>query len=291
MPGMEVPYEGYRPLLFSLAYRMLGSVMDAEDVVQDCFLAYSQVRDNSKIANEKAYLCKMATNRCLDLIQSSARQREVYVGPWLPDPLPGAIGVYPDPSETAERAESISTAYLLLLQQLSATERAVFLLREAFAYSYDEIGEIVGKSATNCRQIFHRARKGIHYDPGLRPSYAVAEARLGEFVRHTLSGNIPRLLEMLTDDAAMYSDGGGKVLAARVPVLGPSSILKVLVSLVERYEGQYEASFLPVNGMPGMMLRMNDGLTYVYSFEFEGERIKTLYAVANPDKLRHLRLE
>nr|WP_245850670.1 RNA polymerase sigma-70 factor [Paenibacillus herberti] len=288
---MEVPYEGYRPLLFALAYRMLGSVMDAEDVVQDCFLAYSGIGDNGRIANEKAYLCKMATNRCFDLLQSSARQREVYIGPWLPDPLPGDSNIHSDPSESAERAESISTAYLLLLQQLGATERAVFLLREVFAYSYDEIGEIVGKSAANCRQIFHRARKGIHYDPALRPSYAVAEAKLGEFVHHILSGNIPRLLELLTDDAIMYSDGGGKVLAARIPILGPSSILQVLLGLVERYDGQYEASFLPVNGMPGMMFNMNDGLIYVYSFEFEGDRIKTLYAVANPDKLRHLRKE
>ena len=157
----EQIYLSYRPLMFSLAYRMLGSVMDAEDVVQEAFL-YANETNLDHVHNPKAYLCKIVTNRCIDNLRSASKKREVYVGPWLPEPLMTTSTdhqIAPDLAYTHK--ESLSTAYLLLLQQLSWIERAVFLLREVLQYEYDEIAEIVGKSSTNCRQIFRRAKNAI----------------------------------------------------------------------------------------------------------------------------------
>ncbi|WP_308737639.1 sigma-70 family RNA polymerase sigma factor [Paenibacillus sp. AR247] len=158
--SIEELYEAYRKPLISYAYRMLGSVMDAEDIVQEAFISYGRLEEPDAIRNERSFLYKIVTNRCLDLLRSSAKKRELYVGPWLPEPLMGLLdAAEADPSEIYMRRESISTAYLLLLQQLSAVERAVFLLREIFHYSFDEIAGMVGKSTANCRQIFHRAKK------------------------------------------------------------------------------------------------------------------------------------
>ena len=151
-------YETYKPLLFSIAYRMTGSVMDAEDIVHEAFLTYSRIRNVKVIENEKAYLCRVVINSSLDKLGSAASKREVYVGEWLPEPI---VENTNEPSQIYLMKESISIAYLLLLQQLSAVERAVFILREVFQYSYDEIGEIVEKSPSNCRQIYHRSKKSI----------------------------------------------------------------------------------------------------------------------------------
>lgn len=283
----ESLYETYRRPLFSLAYRMLGSVMDAEDIVQEAFLAYDQLPDPAEIRNERAFLYKIVTNRCLDLLRSSAHQRELYVGPWLPEPLvePGAVGV--DPSDAYLQRESISTAYLLLLQQLNAVERAVFLLREIFNYSYDEIADMIGKSSANCRQIFHRARKSIHFEPDQTPSITVAEEIVRDFALSLMQGNTQRLLELVSDNVAFYSDGGGKVMAARVPVFGIERVLQLMLNLLKLYEGKFSSDFLTVNGGPGIRLVIGD-VQYVYSFAFRDGRIQAIYNVANPDKLRHM---
>ncbi|MBW7459921.1 sigma-70 family RNA polymerase sigma factor, partial [Paenibacillus sepulcri] len=153
-------YASYKTLLFTLAYRMLGSVMDAEDIVHEAFLSYNAA-DSERIHNIKSYLCKIVTNRCIDRLRSSQKKRELYVGTWLPEPLVTGQSGSEDPYDAYARQESLSMAYLLLLQQLSWVERAVFLLREVLQYEYDEIAEIVGKSPANCRQIFHRARRSI----------------------------------------------------------------------------------------------------------------------------------
>lgn len=283
----ESLYETYRRPLFSLAYRMLGSVMDAEDIVQEAFLAYDQLPDPAAIRNERAFLYKIVTNRCLDLLRSSAHRRELYVGPWLPEPLveAGASGV--DPSDAFMRRESLSTAYLLLLQQLNAVERAVFLLREIFNYSYDEIADMIGKSSANCRQIFHRARRSIQFDPDQVPSVSVAEEKVKDFVQSLLQGNTGRLLELVSDNVAYYSDGGGKVQAALRPVFGFDKVLLLHLNLLRKHEGKLNYEFLPVNGLPGVRIVIGD-MQYIYSFEFQGDRIRTIYNVANPDKLRHL---
>lgn len=285
---VETLYQAYQPLLFSLAYRMLGSVMDSEDIVQEAFIAFNQLPNRETIENKKAYLCKIVTNRCLDLIRSSAKTREVYVGPWLPEPLLEKENPANDPSQAFLQQESISTAYLLLLQQLNANERAVFLLREAFHYSYDEIAEILDKSSANCRQIFHRAKKSMNFTPDQQPSVTIMESKIKEFVHSFLNGDITQILALVSEDIAMYADGGGKVPTARVPIFGAVGVIRLLQNLVKMYAEQFTLSFATINGSPGLILTTDNDLKYVYSFAFNGNRIQTIYIVGNPDKLRHL---
>ncbi|WP_028610106.1 RNA polymerase sigma factor SigJ [Paenibacillus harenae] len=286
--SLEALYKIYRAPLISLAYRMLGSVMDAEDIVQEAFLSYNQLQGAGAVQNERAYLYKIVTNRCLDLLRSSAQKRELYVGPWLPEPLIEYGAPEADPSEAYLRRESISTAYLLLLQQLGAVERAVFLLRELFHYPFDEIAVMVGKSSANCRQIFRRAKKSIHFDPEQNPPVPVAEEKVKDFVNALLQGNTNRLLELVGENAVFYSDGGGKVRAAQIPVAGFNQVIHLLFNLLKMYEGKYTYAYLNVNGAPGLRIVMDDGIQYVYSFAYKNNKIESIYAVANPDKLRHL---
>lgn len=281
-------YKRYKTELFSLAYRMLGSVMDAEDIVQDAFISYDGLSDVGSIRNERAFLYKIVTNRCLDLLRSSAKKREMYVGPWLPEPLIGKGASDDDPSNRYLRSESISTAYLLLLQQLNATERAVFLLREIFHYSFEEIADIVGKSNANCRQIFHRAKKSILFDPDQQPSVSIAEEKVKEFVNSLLQGNTTKLLELVSENVVLYSDGGGKVKAAQVPLVGVEQVLKLHQNALKMHAGKFTVSFLMVNGLPGIRLRLDEGIQYVYSFAYRDQKIEAIYTVANPEKLRHL---
>lgn len=284
----EELYKRYKTELFSLAYRMLGSVMDAEDIVQDAFVSYEGLTDVGSIRNERAFLYKIVTNRCLDLLRSSVKKREMYVGPWLPEPLLERGASDDDPSGKYLRSESISTAYLLLLQQLSATERAVFLLREIFHYPFEEIADIVGKSSANCRQIFHRAKKSIHFDPEQQPSVSIAEEKVKEFVKSLLQGNTTKLLELVSENVVFYSDGGGKVSAAQVPVFGFERVLKLHENMIDRHAGKFTYSFLMVNGLPGILLQLDQGIQYVYSFAYRDHKIDAIYNVANPEKLRHL---
>ncbi|WP_397538965.1 RNA polymerase sigma-70 factor [Rummeliibacillus pycnus] len=286
--SIERLYQNYQSLLFSLAYRMLGSVMDSEDIVQEAFITFNQLPNYEQIENKKAYLCKIVTNRCLDLIRSYSKKREVYVGPWLPEPLLKLENSPNDPSQAFYQQESISTAYLLLLQQLNAIERAVFLLREVFQYSYVEIAEILGKSNDNCRQIFHRAKKSMKYDPNKQPSISMAESKVKEFVQSILNGNVNQLLDLVSEDVAMYSDGGGKVKAAQIPIFGATKVVQLLQSLMKMYAGKFTIKYTSVNGLPGLILTTDEHLQYVFSFDFSGNRIQTIYSVANPDKLRHL---
>ncbi|WP_091182100.1 RNA polymerase sigma factor SigJ [Paenibacillus catalpae] len=284
----EELYKRYKTELFSLAYRMLGSVMDAEDIVQDAFLSYGGLTGVGTIRNERAFLYKIVTNRCLDLLRSSAKKREMYVGPWLPEPLIEKGDLDDDPSSRYLRSESISTAYLLLLQQLSAKERAVFLLREIFHYSFEEIADIVGKSSVNCRQIFHRAKKSIHFDPDQQPPVSIAEEKIKEFVNSLLQGNTTKLLELVSENVVLYSDGGGKVNAAQVPVVGFDQVLKLHHKVISMHAGKFTYSFLMVNGLPGIRIRLDKGIQYVYSFAYRDHKIEAIYTVANPEKLRHL---
>ncbi|MBD3919308.1 RNA polymerase sigma-70 factor [Paenibacillus sp. PR3] len=284
----EALYNSYRTQLFSLAYRMLGSVMDAEDIVQETFLTYDQLPDVSSIQNERAYLYKMVTNRCLDLLRSSAKQRELYIGPWLPEPLINRESPDDDPSAAYMQRESISTAYLLLLQQLNAVERAVFLLREIFYYGYDEIADMVGKSSANCRQIYHRAQHSIHFEPEQMPSISIAESYIKEFVRSIAMGDTSRVLELISDKVVVYSDGGGKVQAARIPIVGIDKVSAFFTNLLRINDGQYLMDYCIVNGMPGLQFRIQDQVQYVYSFGYKNNLVETIYIVANPDKLRHI---
>lgn len=286
--NIESLYKDNKSLLFSLAYRMLGSVMDAEDIVQDAFITFDQLPDGEEIENKRAYLCKIVTNQCLDLLRSSVKKREVYVGPWLPEPLLDQEELAVDPSAAYLQKESLSTAYLLLLQQLNAMERAVFLLREIFQYSYEEVAEIVGKSSANCRQIFRRAKQSIHFDPAIPLDTSVMEEKVKDFVQSILQGNTTHLMELIHEDVICYNDGGGKVRAAQVPIIGFSNVIQVLSNFARMYRGQFTMRYATVNLSPGLIFTMDNGNRYVYSFEFKGLQIKTIYVIANPDKLEHV---
>jgi RNA polymerase sigma-70 factor (ECF subfamily) len=282
-------------MLFSLAYRMLGSVMDAEDIIQETFVIVDQMPADMHIINEKAFLCKMVTNRCLNLLQSSVKQREVYIGTWLPEPLVQSGPSSLDPSEIYQQKESLSTAYLLLLQQLSATERAVFLLREIFQHPYEEIADMVGKSVFNCRQIFVRAKKSIYRNPGrtLKGSKnnGVTESQVQQFIQALIEGDTGTLLNLLDKDAIHYTDGGGKARAALFPVIGIGNILhfyKEFMQWFKATESGYSYRVANVNGSPGILLSIDGRISYVYSFGTVNDRIQKIYATANPDKLKHV---
>lgn len=296
----EILYHTYKPLLFSLAYRMLGSVMDAEDIVQETFLSWSE-NEPEKVHNEKAYLCKIVTNRCIDRLRSASKQREVYVGPWLPEPLlTEAADIENNPSGNYLHKESLSTAYLLLLQQLTWVERAVFILREVLQYEYEEIAEIVGKSSTNCRQIFHRAKGavGVSSDPTDASSAGASgtgaaqsellKLRVEQFVHALVSGNAGQLVSILKSDAKLYSDGGGKVTAAIRPILGAERISMFLFGLVSKMPADFSYRIASVNGQPGIVSFIGSQMNNVMTFHIVDNTITDIYIVVNPDKLTHL---
>jgi RNA polymerase sigma-70 factor (ECF subfamily) len=281
-------YSLYRPLLFSLAYRMLGSVMDAEDVVQEAFLTVVK-SDFDHVHNKKAYLCKIVTNRCLELLRSTRKQREVYVGTWLPEPLVSVAGDETDPMQSYLQKESVSTAYLLLLQQLSYVERAVFLLREAMQYDYEEIADIVGKSSANCRQIFHRAKRSLSVqgEPAnsnrLNPEQTAGLAE--QFLNALTSGSAAQIMKLLATDAVLLTDGGGKVQALAHPLHGYAQISHSVAGLWRRWPGSFSCRMATVNGLPGIVIEKDGKRWSVLSFQVLDGRIAKLYFVANPDKL------
>ncbi|HDR7601900.1 sigma-70 family RNA polymerase sigma factor [Bacillus mycoides] len=282
----EQLYEAYQPLLFSLAYRILGSVMDAEDIVHDVFIAVNNIEDVQSIENMKAYLCKMATNRSIDTLRSAAHKRNVYVGIWLPEPF---VEESDEPAESFVMKESISTAYLLLLQQLSEVERVVFILREVFSYDYEEIASIVDKSSVNCRKIFQRARKSILDKPKQSTlSTKKMAAYVEKFVSSLQRGDTQGMLEVLKTDAIFKADGGGKVTTAINPIYSADKIIRLFFGIAKRLPEKYSVDFKIVNGAPGVIVTINNKVTYVLSFIFEDEKISNIYMMVNPEKLMHL---
>lgn len=277
----------HRPLLFSLAYRMLGSVHDAEDIIQEAYFTLSET-SIEQVQNPKAYLCKIVTNRCIDLLKSARKKRETYVGPWLPEPL--IIDSEKDPEQNYMMKESISTAYLLLLEQLSETERAVFLLREVLQYDYDSIAEVVGKSSTNCRQIFHRARKAVgnHRASDQIPTPRAA-ALTEQFVTAIVSGNVNKLLSLLAVDATLLSDGGGKTKAAVFPILGAERIVRFYMGILAKFTEDFSYKFTTVNGDPGIILYVENKVFGVISLHIQNGLIHQIYWVVNPEKLTHIK--
>ncbi|WP_168121129.1 RNA polymerase sigma-70 factor [Paenibacillus sp. HB172176] len=287
----EQLYSEYKPLLFSLAYRMLGSVMDAEDIVQETFLTvYKSGLDH--IQNMKAYMCKIVTNRCLELLRSTSKQRGVYIGTWLPEPLVTDASDETDPMQSYLQKEAISTAYLLLLQQLSYVERAVFLLREAMQYDYEEIADIVGKSSANCRQIFHRARRSlsVKHDPDhLEHSDREQTASLVEqFMSALTSGDAAQIMKCLSTDAVLFTDGGGKVKVLPQPLHGHLRISSIMAVYFKKFPWSFTYRNTLVNGLPGIVVYIDEKKLTVISFKVLVGKIVNLYIVANPDKLTHV---
>ena len=282
-------YQAYKPLLFSIAYRMTGSVMDAEDIVHEAFITYSKISSVKVIENDKAYLCKIVMNSSLDKLGSAANKREVYVGEWLPEPIVEGDN---EPSSMYLMKESISIAYLLLLQQLSEVERAVFILREVFQYSYDEIGELVEKSSANCRQIYHRSKMSITNLPkGSTVDFKSMKNSIEQFTMALQKGNIDKMLELLRADAIYIADGGGKVTSALKPIYTSNRIALLFIGIFKKFPANATVEFCVVNGSPGGVISINNTVSYVLSFEFEGDQIARIYMVANPEKLTHLQIK
>jgi RNA polymerase sigma-70 factor (ECF subfamily) len=279
-----------RPLLFSIAYRMLGSVAEAEDVVQDAYLRWHRaLAAGTEVESPKAYLTAVTTRLAIDQLRAARTRRESYVGPWLPEPL--VAGTEADVAEHAEMADSLSMAFLVLLESLSPVERAVFLLREVFEYGYDEIAQIVDKSEVNCRQIFARARHAVEASrPRFEPSRGQRDELARRFFAACEGGDMDGLLELLTADAAFVGDGGGKAQAFPAPLAGRERIARVMVGLFRR-GATLGASMRPaeVNGQPGAVTFDAEGrVVNVFILEIADGHVQTIRSVVNPDKLGHL---
>jgi RNA polymerase sigma-70 factor (TIGR02957 family) len=280
-------YTQYRPLMFSIAYRMTGSVGDAEDIVQEAFLRLAQGAD---AASPKAYAATIATRLAIDHLRSARVRRESYVGTWLPEPLLG--GDVPGPAELAETSDSLSMAFLVLLESLSPAERAVFLLHEVFGYEYGEIAEITGKTEVACRQVFARARRRIDEGrPRFETSRAEGEELANLFVAVAAGGDMASLLDRLAPDVVFYGDSGGLGETTFIaPMFGRERVAEVVRVQIERTV-QLGASLRAawVNGQPGVLARDADGgLIAVIAFDVLDGQVQAIRAVANPDKLRHI---
>jgi RNA polymerase sigma-70 factor (ECF subfamily) len=284
-----------RPLMFSIAYRMLGSVAEAEDIAQETLLrAYRELADGTQIESPKAYMTAIATRLSIDHLRSARVRREAYVGPWLPEPLLTRAGADPsvDLPGNAELADDLSMAFLLVLERLTPVERAVFLLREAFDYTFAEIAEVVDKSPDNCRQIAARARRHVIADkPRFEPSPAARESLARRFLTAAQEGDMEGLVAMLADDAVFTGDGGGKATAFPRPVVGAQPIahaLRALFRQAARADG-VTVTHAEVNGMPGWIGREADGrVIVVMALDIAGDRVLGIRSVINPDKLGHL---
>lgn len=286
----EIVYEGLRPLLFSIAYRMLGSVIEAEDVVQEAFLRFHRTLvQDTPIASPRAFLTTVTTRLAIDALRAARARRETYIGVWLPEPL--LTTGDPDPAEQAERQESLSLAFLVLLQTLSPIERAVFLLREVFDYDYEQIAEIVQKREEHCRQIFARARKRIEAG---KPRFGVnheEQRKLAiKFFDAAMQGNLTNLITFLAENVTFYSDGGGKAQAYPRPVSGRDRVARLLQSLFARgRELNATIQFTLVNGQPGALSFDAEGrLVNVFVLDITDGAIQAVRSIVNPEKLAHL---
>jgi RNA polymerase sigma-70 factor, ECF subfamily len=282
----EAQFDAYRPLLFSIAYRMLGSVMDAEDVVQDAYLRWQSAAD-AAVESPKAYLSTIVTRLCLDHLRSARVQREEYVGPWLPEPL--VTEQAPDVADTAALHESLSMAFLVLLESLTPVERAVFLLHDVFGYEFTEIAAIVGKSEANCRQLARRARGYVEARrPRFEPSTAQQDRLTRQFLRACTTGDLPGLVATLADDVTCWSDGGGKVAATRRPVRGRDAVARLLVGIARKAPAGLDTRLTCVNGQPGFVSYLDGRPFAVLLLDIADARIQGVRLVINPDKLQHL---
>src|SRR5215218_7600573 len=276
--------EELRPYLFAIAYRMLGSVVEAEDVVQDAFLRYHEA--GGAADSPKTYLATVTTRLAIDRLRSARARREVYPGEWLPEPL-----VDDEAARHAETADSLSLAFLHLLERLSPVERAVFLLREVFDYPYDELARVVGKTPDNCRQILARARR--HIEAGRR-RFEVSREEREEVARRFIAaweeGDTDALVELLAADATVYGDGGGKAPAMPAPLVGAERVAKALIGW-GRQAREHELTHRPalVNGEPGLVFYEPGGRAlWVAALEIADGVVVAVRSVLNPDKLTHI---
>ena len=287
MAGGPVTAEDYaalRPRLFAIAYRMLGSVAEAEDVVQEALLRAHDAREEIEVP--EAWLVSVTTRLAINVLRSARVRREAYVGPWLPEPL-----VEDAAPERLEEAESVSMAFLVLLERLTPVERAVFLLRDVFDYSFAEIASIVEKSEDNARQILVRARRAIDAErPRFEPSMERRDELAARFLAAAADGDMDGLVALLADDVTFYGDGGGKATASPRPLVGPAQVAKFTAGLFRvGHRFDLEVRQALVNGQPGIVAYDAEGMVIsALSIEIAGGAIVAVRSVVNPDKLGHL---
>jgi RNA polymerase sigma-70 factor (TIGR02957 family) len=278
----EDPFVAHRSLLFTVAYEMLGSAADAEDVLQESWLRWADV-DQAQVQEPRAYLIRIVTRQALNRLRTVSRRREEYVGEWLPEPLLTS----PDIAEDVELAESVSIAMLTVLETLGPTERAVFVLREVFELPYDEIAEAIGKSAAAVRQIARRAREHVAARrPRVRVSRSEQQSVVERFLVALRTGQLQDLMEVMAPDVVLIADGGGLVTAARVPIRGAEVVAK-LMARVNQVVGALEITTVWLNGAPAARIDM-DGDPTVVSLVVENGRVTRIYAIRNPLKLTRL---
>jgi len=288
-------FEPHRRRLLGLAYRMLGSMAEAEDAVQETYLRWHDA-DRDNVAEPRAFLITTTTRICLDVLKSARARREKYVGPWLPDPVTDTAALAPDAQ--TEMAEDLSVALLLALDRLSPLERAAFLLHDVFDYSFTQVAGALGRNEAACRQLASRARTRVRK---ARPAGAIP-ARAGShsvdpkhaelvsaFITASRSGDVATLTRLLASDARAVTDGGGKVTAALNVIEGADRVAAFLAGVVRKgWTDDLSVRLDMINGLPGLIVSGSRGLVQTTAFEIEGEVVKAIYVVRNPDKLRHL---
>lgn len=278
-----------RPLLFTIAYEILGSATEADDVLQDSYLRWADV-DLATVRDTKSYLAQLVTRQALNALRAGARRREEYVGPWLPEPL---LTDDQDPSADVVLAESVSMAMLVLLETLSPDERAVFVLREVFGFDYADIAEAVGKPAPTVRQVAHRAREHVR---ARRKRFGAVDAHrnaeiTAQFLATAANGDVEALIAMLAPDATWMADSGGKVSAARRPVVGAERVARAIAGLMRKMSKLWAAvriEMVTCNSAPAVLVYQDEHLEMVITLEIAGDKITNFYVMRNPDKLAAL---
>jgi RNA polymerase sigma-70 factor, ECF subfamily len=280
-------FDQHRSLLFSVAYRMLGTVADAEDMLQETFIRWQQAAEED-IQSPRAFLVTIVSRLCINHLQSARVRREEYVGQWLPEPI--VTDPANDPLNIIRVDESLSMAFLVLMERLTPVERAVFLLREVFEYEYAEVAAILGQSEVNCRQILRRSRQHIN---ALRPRFKVSAQKKSEllerFLRATASGEVHQLIAVLADDAVLHSDGGGKAVAVPNLVHGSDAVARaILRGMSKLVPRNLVRRMAQINGNPGVITYLEGRPFSVFTIDGTAEQIRAIYIVTNPEKLSHL---
>ncbi|HSP37321.1 MAG TPA: RNA polymerase sigma-70 factor [Frankiaceae bacterium] len=278
-----------RSRLFSIAYRMLGSASEAEDVVQEAYVRWQAApRDNVESAS--GFLTSVVVRLSIDVLRSARVRREAYVGPWLPEPL--VADTSPGPDEAAELADSVSLAFLVLLEELTPVERAVFLLREVFGYDYPTVATMVGKSEANCRQLVLRGKQRVaERRTRFEADSAHSRELTAQFLDACMTGDLDGLFGMLADDVVVWSDGGGKAQAARRPITGKDKAARFLVGIAAKGGTEFDGRLVAVNGQPGGVFGRNGRIEYALALDVLDGQIVGVRVMANPDKLQHLQPE
>jgi RNA polymerase sigma-70 factor (ECF subfamily) len=283
MPDAEAVFEEHRPGLARLAYRMLGSLADADDVLQEAYLRWSR-GDRSETTSPRAYLAAIVTNLCINRRRTIDARKETYVGPWLPEPVVGPAEA--DPGRGAEVAESVSLALLVVLESLGPVERAGYLLRRVFDYGYDEIAQVLGRSEAACRQLVSRAEARVRERrPRFDPDPGEAGRLTDAFLHACSTGDLDGLVRLLADDAVLVSDGGGKVQAALAPIRGADRIARFFLGILRKAPSGVELRRVSVNGQPGVVVVHQGQVVQVMSLDVADGRVAACYIVRNPDKL------